>query len=120
MQRKLDIHCVLSNIILRWKGKFQTSCLEDNGSVCEACSAGSIPKSHSQVRYHQAKNKENPSHSDSLFSVMLQCKSTDPNSDNAFVRSVVAAPEPMAVLATNRQLNDMVRFFTHSQQHTVV
>ena len=43
---------------------------------------------------------------------MLQCKSTDPNSDTAFVRSVVAAPEPMAVLALNCQLNDMVRFLT--------
>ena len=84
-------------------------CLEDGG-VCEACTAGSIPKSRSQVQYHQAKNKENPSHSDSLFIVMLQCKSTDPNSDDAFVRSVIAAPEPMAMLATHRQLNDMVHF----------
>ena len=97
------------------------NCLEDCGGVREAHSGGSIPKSRSQVRYHQSKNKEkSSSQSDSLFSVMLQCKSTNPNSDDAFVRSVVAAPEPMAVLATNRQLNDMVRFLTDSQQYTVM
>ena len=97
-----------------------TNSLQDCGGVSEARSLGSIPKSRSQVRYHQAKNKDKCSGSDSLFSVMIQCKSTDPNSDDAFVRSVVAAPEPMAVLATNRQLNDMVRFLTDPLQHTVM
>lgn len=89
-----------------------SNCLKDCG--------GNIPKSHSQVRCHQVKNKEKPSESDSLFTVMLQCKSTDPNSDDTFVRSVVAAPEPMAVLATNQQLKDMVHFLTDPQQHTVM
>ena len=51
---------------------------------------------------------------------MLQRKSTDPNSDDVFERSVVAAPEPMVVLATNRQLHNMVHFLTDSQQHTVM
>ena len=97
-----------------------TNSLQDCGGVSEARSLGSIPKSRSQVRYHQAKNKDKAFGSDSLFSVMIQCKSTDPNSDDAFVRSVVAAPEPMAVLATNRQLNDMVRFLTDPLQHTVM
>ena len=32
----------------------------------------------------------------------------------------MAAPEPMAVLATNQQLKDMVRFLTDPQQHTVM
>ena len=89
------------------------------GGVLGAHSVGSIPKSRSQVRYHQSKNKETSS-SDPLFTVMLQCKSTESNSDEAFVRSVVAAPEPMAVLATNRQLNDMMRFLTDPVQHTVM
>ena len=89
------------------------------GGVLGAHSVGSIPKSRSQVRYHQSKNKQTSS-SDPLFTVMLQCKSTESNSDEAFVRSVVAAPEPMAVLATNRQLNDMIRFLTDPVQHTVM
>ena len=63
-----------------------TSTLEHCGGVLEARSAGSIPKSRSQVRYHQSRNKkEKDSGNDALFSVMLQCKSTDPNSDDAFV-----------------------------------
>ena len=51
---------------------------------------------------------------------MIQCKSTDPEPDKAFVRSVVAAPEPMAVLCTNQQLNDMVRFLTDPSQFSVM
>jgi len=94
-----------------------SNCLKECGGILEARNLGSIPKSRSQVRYHQAKNKEKSSESDSLFTVMLQCKSTDPNSDDAFVRSVVAAPEP---IATNRQLKDMVRFLTDPYQHTVM
>jgi len=58
-------------------------------------------QNHSQVCYYQAKNKEKSLESNSMLTVMLQCKSTDPNSDDAFVRSVVAL-EPMAVLATKR------------------
>ena len=86
--------------------------LQKCGGLLGARSVGCLPKSRSQVRYHQSKSKQKLSASDPLFSVMLQCKSTDPNSDTAFVRSVVAAPEPMAVLALNRQLNYMVRFLT--------
>ena len=86
--------------------------LQKCGGLLGACSVGCLLKSHSQVRYHQSKSKQKSSASDPLFSVMLQCKSTDPNSDTAFIRSVVAAPEPMAVLALNHQLNDMVRFLT--------
>ena len=89
------------------------------GGVLGADSVGSIPKSRSQVRYHQSKNKQ-ISASDPLFTVMMQCKSTESNSDEAFVRSVVAAPEPMAVLATNRQLDDMIRFLTNPVQHAVM
>jgi len=97
--------------------------LEQSGGLLEARSAGCIPKSRSQVRYHQSQNKpmsQVGSRSDALYSVMLQCKSTDPDSDEAFVRSVVAAPEPMAVLCTNQQLNDMVRFLTDASHYTVM
>ena len=99
------------------------SILEQSGGVRKARSAGSIPKSRSQVRYHQQQNKPKSdvnARSDALFNVMIQCKSTDPDSDEAFVRSVVAAPEPMAVLCTNQQLNDMVRFLTDPTQFSVM
>ena len=89
------------------------------GGVLGADSVGSIPKSRSLVRYHQSKKKQ-ISASDPLFVVMLQCKSTESTSDEAFVRSVVAAPEPIAVLATNRQLDDMIRFLTNPVQYAVM
>ena len=96
--------------------------LEDCGGILGVQSIGSLPKNRSQVRYHQSKKAQTSlsNNHDPLFTVMLQCKSTEPNSDDAFVRSVVAAPEPMAVLAMNRQLNDMVRFLTEPMQHTVM
>ena len=52
-----------------------------------------------EIKYVITKNKQ-ISASDPLFTVMMQCKSTESKSDETFVRSIVAAPEPMAVLAT--------------------
>lgn len=99
------------------------SILEQSGGVFKARSAGSIPKSQSQVRYHQLQNK--PKYEESAKKrCSFQCddsvQSTDPESDKAFVRRVVAAPEPMAVLCTNQQLNDMVRFLTDPSQFSVM
>ena len=90
--------------------------LEDCGGILGVQSIGSLPKNRSQVRYHQSKKAQTSlsNNHDPLFTVMLQCKSTEPNSDDAFVRSVVAAPEPMAVLATNQHLHDMVHFFNRT------
>lgn len=48
-------------------------------------------------------------HSDVLAEVMLMCKDS---SEQAYVRSVEAAPEPMCVLATDQQLADLERFCT--------
>jgi len=95
--------------------------LQKCGGLLGARSVGCLPKNRSQVRYStiNQKNKQPPG-TDPLFTVMLQSKSTDGNSDTSVVRSVVATPEPMAVLATNCQLNDMVRFLTDGSQHTVM
>ena len=146
MQKKSDIGCALCNTTLmgdhmryilnhmvtaKRKGLIQSAgnatpkqaladSLQKCGGLLGARSVGCLPKSRSQVRYHQLKSKQKSSASDPLFSVMLQCKSTDPNSDTAFVQSVVAAPEPMAVLALNHQLNDMVRFLTDPNQHSIM
>ena len=52
-------------------------------------------------------------HSDTLAQVMKECKETS-SGDEAFIRSVQAAPEPMCVLTTNQQLSDVQRFCTGS------
>ena len=93
-----------------------TEALEQAGGLINARCAGSIPNSRHQVRYHQLKSREKDK-GDALLSVMLQCKS---DCDDVFVRSVVAAPEPMAVLCTNQQLKDMVRFLTYESGFTVM
>ena len=66
-------------------------------------------------RYHttsvKKKSQKELGHNfDVLYNVMLQCKTSNPGKE--FVRAVAASPEPMAVLATNHQLDDMVRFLT--------
>lgn len=88
-----------------------------------ARSVGSLPKSREQVSYYKSKEKGHSSSNlgkseDVLYSVMLQCKSSDPT--NAFVRAVVAAPEPMAVLCTDQQLDDMVRFLTNPAEFAIM
>ena len=50
--------------------------------------------------------------SDTLAHVMRECK--EASGDEAFIRSVQAAPEPMCVLTTNQQLSDVQRFCTSS------
>ena len=49
---------------------------------------------------------------------MLQCKSCVPGKE--FVRVVVAAPEPMAILASDQQSDDLVRFLTNPIQFAIM
>jgi len=57
---------------------------------------------------------------DPLFSVMLMCKESEGGkAEDAFVRSVSGAPEPMTVLSFDWSLNDLERFCT-SRQCTVL
>lgn len=96
-----------------------TSVIDEVGGLVNARSVGSIPKSREQVSYYKSKGKTNTGKSeDVLYNVMLQCKSSDPT--NAFVRAVVAAPEPMAVLCTDQQLDDMVRFLTNPAEFSIM
>ena len=53
-----------------------------------------------------------------MFVVMSECKSKDVSA--RFVRDVKAAPDPAVVLATDRQLDDMVRFCTSQEDFCVV
>ncbi|XP_065893381.1 uncharacterized protein [Dysidea avara] len=95
--------------------------INDAGGMINSWCAGALPKSHQQVSYYKCKEKgqEDQGHKfDVLYNVMLQCKSSNPG--NEFVRAVAAAPEPMAVLATDRQLDDMVRFLTDPVEFAIM
>ena len=54
-----------------------------------------------------------------LYSVMLECKLAQSKSE-AFVRDVKAAPEPMAVLFNDWQLNNLERFCTNNHSFSVL
>lgn len=95
-----------------------SSVAEEVGGLVCARSIGSLPKSREQVSYYKRKSKNESSGSsvqtsDVLYNVMLQCKAA--HSSGVFVRMVVAAPEPMSILCTDQQLDDMVRFLLNSQ-----
>ena len=65
----------------------------------------------------QIKNYRRTGHtkdSNVLYSVMLQCKSSQGSAD-ASVQDVKAAPEPQCVLFFNWQLQDLVRFLTNDK-----
>jgi len=58
---------------------------------------------------------------DPLFSVMLMCKESEGGKpQDAFVRMVAGAPEPMMVLTFNWSLDDVERFCTKEQKCTVL
>lgn len=54
-----------------------------------------------------------------LYALMEKCK-MDESMVDPFVWSVVGAPDPMCVLATNNQLNDIERFCCNSQQFSIL
>ena len=52
-----------------------------------------------------------------MYLVMFQAKQEDVS--NTFVRDMKVLPEPAVMLASDYQLNDLVRFGTNSTEHSV-
>ena len=95
---------------------------EASGDIMTASSAGSVPRNRQQVKDLRRSRSMNemetgPSSKkrDPLFSVMLTCKESQGKKNEAFVRIVSCAPEPMTVLASDWTLNDLDRFCTTEQ-----
>lgn len=65
-----------------------------------------------RIRYQTSKRKSNSCNcdSDQLFTVMQQAYSDDPA--HKFICAVNAAPESAVVVATDKQLHDVVHFCT--------
>lgn len=91
---------------------------ESCGGVVGASSCGSVPRNIKQISNRKFVKKE-ADVVDPLFAVMEECKK-EQSQANPFIRVVNAAPEPMCVLARDRQLNDMVRFCTDDCQFSIV
>ena len=81
----------------------------EKGGIVNMKSAGEVPRNRRQV--YNIKNTKNDD-SDALLSVMAMCKESMGKGEDPFVRIVTSAPEPMCIMCTNSQLNDIERFCT--------
>ena len=92
----------------------------DSGGMVAAVAPGKLPRGEHQVTNvrHGSKQFCSSGGSDDLFVVMSECKSKDANA--RFIRDVKAAPDPAVVLATDRQLDDIIRFGTSPEEFCVV
>ena len=95
------------------------SVFTSRGGVMAAQSAGDLPRGRVQAYNMKRKMQEKKLEGmigccvsggtkDMLYVVMEQCKSAEKS--DIFVQDVTCAPEPMAVLCTQQQLNDIYRF----------
>lgn len=99
---------------------------DNKGGLLEAKSAGELPRGRPQAYYTKMKLQQEQlidgsqdkasvlsacKTRDMLFIVMEQCKAAQKS--DLFVQDVTCAPEPMAVLCNEQQLNDIKRFCCH-------
>ena len=100
-------------------------CKSTDNDLFTASSAGALPCNGWQVADMCGRQDEKEMSSfskkkDPLFSVMLMCKESEGGkSQDAFVRIVTGAPEPMIFLTSNWSLKDIERFCTKQQQCTL-
>ena len=71
---------------------------------------GTLPRNEQQALYYKRTQKQSPI-DDDLYNVVQRCKS---EGHLKFIRDIRAAPEPSIILATDRQLMDLVKFCTQS------
>ena len=82
---------------------------KEQGGGLKAHGAASLPRDRQQVKY--ARQRQQVKDTNPLYSIMLGCKLAQGTS-NVFGQDVKAAPQPMCILSSEWQLDDMVRFLT--------
>jgi hypothetical protein len=78
------------------------------GGVLNIDAPGKIPRNERQILYYKQASKQETS--DDLLHIVQLCKNDTAN----FIRDVRVAPEPSIILATDRQLADLVKFCTQT------
>ena len=89
------------------------------GGLLSSSCPSQLPRNECQRKYIKSSSKAteyNPA--DELYSVMFKAKQEDPQS--IFVRDVRVLPDPALVLASDYQLDDLVRFGTNSVDYSVL
>jgi hypothetical protein len=92
---------------------------KESGGIEGCQSVGDAPRNFKQILNMRYKLSDPIPHKDSLYEVMKRCVEEQSRSE-PFIRCVQAAPEPACVLASEYQLNDIVRFCTNQEQFSVL
>ena len=106
-----------------------SSVSDASGGIVKASAPGQLPRDEKQISNFKGKMLINSrklpvgdlsrdAAGDNLFVVMQQAFTEDPS--KKFIRAVNAAPEPAVVVATDSQLNDLVRFCTSPFEFSVL
>ena len=88
------------------------------GGVTQAQGPGQLPRSERQVTNMRKSEKvkgrsQGNAAADDLFVVMQRAHTEDPSAQ--FIRGIRTAPDPAIVLASDLQVDDMIRFCTSSK-----
>ena len=96
---------------------------EKCGGVLHTESCGSLPRNKKQITNMRSLANTNVTSNederDSLYAIIEQCKQEETGCD-PFVRCVQGAPDAMCVLATNLQLQDLVRFCCNPNEYCIL
>ena len=90
----------------------------EEGGEIYARGASCLPRDRMQIKNFK-RCQNSTTEENVLYSVMLECKLAQGKSE-AFVRDVKAAPEPMAVVFYDWQLNDLERCCTNNHSFSVL
>lgn len=98
------------------------SITKSKGGPCSVGSEGDLPRGPQQAYDANRRRTKDPDYAkrtrDILFSVLLMASSQE--DDKKFIRRISLYPEPVVVLATESQLDDLVRFCTAKDAYTVM
>lgn len=91
---------------------------ENAGGIFGVERSSALPRNVKQA-YNMKQQLKEGAVSDPYYALVLQCKEDDKAKETAYVRKVVAAPEPAAVLAFDWQMKDIAKFCTDPRHFSV-
>ncbi len=90
----------------------------ERGGEVHLQGAGSVARDQQQIKNFRRSGTSSKG-DNALHAVMMACKLAQ-GKDDAFIRDVKAAPEPMAVCYADWQLGDLERFCTNPTEFTIL
>ena len=97
---------------------------DELGEISKCSSAGELPRGRQQVKdfsqyakQQRAQNTADQIKDDDPWFRLLSEGKKQASLTTAFIRDVRVAPEPLCVMATNRQIKDLKRFCCHPTEY---